>query len=210
MIKKTAPVGRPIDRNKDEAIINASCELIAASGLQSVTMEAVAKKAGISKATLYSRYANRDQLIWTVVHCQSETLIDDFNVELKVAADIETTLIKFGHKLLNFLLTEQHINLMKAIFSSPDVPQSLLDSIYQLGAANIEKKLLSWLQQAHDAGFICCPNPDKSCDMLCSLLIGMDWLHAFYGQPFDRSEQYVSSKVQDAVASFLVLHKPAV
>ncbi len=58
-----AASGRPVDRNKDIAILQAARQILLFEGASVLTMEAVAAKAGVSKATLYSRFGNRNALI---------------------------------------------------------------------------------------------------------------------------------------------------
>lgn len=65
------PPGRPVDPGKDEAILSAAHRLLFQLGPQAVTMEAVAALAGVSKATVYSRHANRDALIRAVIQQQA-------------------------------------------------------------------------------------------------------------------------------------------
>ncbi len=64
-----APVrrGRPLDPGKDRAILMAARALLFARGPRALTMEAVARAAGVSKPTLYSRYAGRRELLLAVV-----------------------------------------------------------------------------------------------------------------------------------------------
>lgn len=70
MVPVTAPVrddaprlGRPRDPSRDVAILSATLELLAEGGLSAVTMEAVAARAGVGKATLYRRHPSRDALV---------------------------------------------------------------------------------------------------------------------------------------------------
>ena len=57
------PQGRPRDPKVDQAILQATLELVAEGGYGSLTMEAVAAAAGVGKATLYRRYAGKEQLV---------------------------------------------------------------------------------------------------------------------------------------------------
>ena len=56
-------VGRPRDPRVDTAIVDATLRLLAEGGYTSLTMEAVAALAGVGKATLYRRYAGKEQLV---------------------------------------------------------------------------------------------------------------------------------------------------
>lgn len=59
----TRQVGRPRDPKCDAAIVDATLHLLAESGYGALTMEAVAARAGVGKATLYRRYRNKQQLV---------------------------------------------------------------------------------------------------------------------------------------------------
>ena len=55
--------GRPRSPEADEAILTAAGELLAEVGYGGMSMEAVAARAGVSKATLYRRWAGKPQLV---------------------------------------------------------------------------------------------------------------------------------------------------
>ncbi len=55
--------GRPRDPALDEAILDATASLLAEAGFDGLTMEQVASHAGVSKASLYRRFANRSDLL---------------------------------------------------------------------------------------------------------------------------------------------------
>ena len=55
--------GRPRDPDVDDAILHATVELLAESGLRRTTIAAVAARAGVARATIYLRWPSRDQLI---------------------------------------------------------------------------------------------------------------------------------------------------
>lgn len=56
-------IGRPRDPSVDAAITDATLGLLAEGGFDGITMEAIAARAGIAKATLYRRFASRDDVI---------------------------------------------------------------------------------------------------------------------------------------------------
>lgn len=65
-------LGRPRDPRLDEAITAATLELLAEIGYAALTMEAVAARAGVGKATLYRRWAGKEQLVIDAVRTISE------------------------------------------------------------------------------------------------------------------------------------------
>lgn len=65
-------LGRPRDPKLDEAITTATLELLADGGYAALTMEAVAARAGVGKATLYRRWAGKEQLVVDALRTLSE------------------------------------------------------------------------------------------------------------------------------------------
>lgn len=65
-------LGRPRDPRLDEAITVATLELLAEGGYAALTMEAVATRAAVGKATLYRRWASKEQLVVDAVRSLSE------------------------------------------------------------------------------------------------------------------------------------------
>ncbi len=62
----TAPVrapGRPRSEEADRAILDAAIEVFAEAGLDGVTIEGVAARAGVGKATIYRRYPSKVDLV---------------------------------------------------------------------------------------------------------------------------------------------------
>jgi len=72
MIEETAPttprvIGRPRDERADKAILSATLELMAESGVHDLRVDDVASRAGVGKATIYRRYRSKGELITAAV-----------------------------------------------------------------------------------------------------------------------------------------------
>jgi AcrR family transcriptional regulator len=62
-VAHTMRAGRPRSAEADQAILEATLELLAELGYGGFTMAAVIARSGVSSATLYRRYADKDDLI---------------------------------------------------------------------------------------------------------------------------------------------------
>jgi AcrR family transcriptional regulator len=62
---ETAPAcrGRPRDPGLDDEILDAAVQLIAEGGVDALTMDAVARRAGVAKASIYRRFASKVDLL---------------------------------------------------------------------------------------------------------------------------------------------------
>ena len=56
------PRGRPRSETADRAILVAALELLAEDGLERMSMDSVAERAGVSKATIYRRWSSKTDL----------------------------------------------------------------------------------------------------------------------------------------------------
>ncbi len=64
--------GRPRDPKLDSAILAATLELLASEGYDGLTIEAVAARAGVGKASVYRRFSNKEELVVEAVASLSE------------------------------------------------------------------------------------------------------------------------------------------
>ncbi|WP_134742232.1 TetR/AcrR family transcriptional regulator [Nocardioides sp. 503] len=59
-------MARPRDPQIEQRILGAAQTLIAETGYDGLTMEAIAERAGVGKPTVYRRYANRDEVVFAL------------------------------------------------------------------------------------------------------------------------------------------------
>ena len=59
-------LGRPRDARVDAAVLDATRSLLAEKGYAGTTVEAIATRAGVGKATIYRRWPTREQLLLAV------------------------------------------------------------------------------------------------------------------------------------------------
>ena len=61
------PLGRPREPRADRAILAAALELMAERGVRDLSMDDLARRAGVGKAAIYRRYRSKDELIAAAV-----------------------------------------------------------------------------------------------------------------------------------------------
>src|SRR6202035_327517 len=59
---EAAPRGRPRSEKAHKAVLDAAAELLLARGLSAVSMDVVAERAGVSKATIYRWWPTKETL----------------------------------------------------------------------------------------------------------------------------------------------------
>jgi len=201
--------GRPIDIGKDRDILAAARDLLFQRGPQAVTMEAVAALAGVSKVTVYSRHANRHDLIGAVIQQQAHQFTVQFSVIPETLADLQAALSQFAVNLATFLSSKEHVTLMGALGSAQRLDSDMLEEIYRGGPQRTRDGLSRWLRSAAQAGLIRCEEPDRSAELFLGMLMGLDLVRAMYGLPLTRTAGELETHAGFVVASFLRLHRRA-
>jgi AcrR family transcriptional regulator len=76
---------KPVDPTA-EAILDAALVEFERHGFHRVALDDVARRAGVSRTTIYRRFANRDELVGAVIERENVVLFADIAAELKNAA----------------------------------------------------------------------------------------------------------------------------
>lgn len=98
------------------AILDAALVEFEQHGFRRVALDDVARRAGVSRTTIYRRFANRDELVAAVVERENVVLFDDIANELKSAGPqsnlyveaFTLSILRFRrHRVLNRMMTDE-------------------------------------------------------------------------------------------------------
>jgi AcrR family transcriptional regulator len=99
-----------------EAILDAALLEFERHGFHRVALDDVARRAGVSRTTIYRRFANRDELVAAVMERENAALFAEIAEELKnagpqsnyyVEAFTQSILMFRRHRVLNQLMTDE-------------------------------------------------------------------------------------------------------
>src|SRR5438874_12828857 len=81
--------GRGEAGGKAETILAAAESAFLASGFGAVTMDAIAREAGVSKATVYAHFTGKEELFGAIVERLTKRRFGDFSVEALDPVQVE-------------------------------------------------------------------------------------------------------------------------
>lgn len=201
------PVGRPVDRSKDRVILAVARELLFGQGPQAVTMEAVAARAGVAKATVYARHHNREALIRAVIVEQSAQFGVHLVNEPANLAELRATLTRFCEELFAFLASSERLMVMRALGATSSLPDSVFQNIYQAGPQATHDGLVRWMEAVASSGIIRCAEPARSAELLLGMLIGLEQIRSIYRVACAHAESAARrAHVEFVVDAFLRAH----
>src|ERR1051325_5258021 len=96
---------------KAEAVLAAAEGAFLAQGFGAVSMDVIAREAGVSKATVYAHFANKEELFGAVIARLSERRFHGFSAEALDPRDIEASLLTIASRFLDLVLSPEAIAL---------------------------------------------------------------------------------------------------
>lgn len=171
-----APRGRPRDAQADQRIAEAALDVLADSGIAGFTIEAVAHRAGVGKATIYRRYDGRDDVLAAAL----DYLRDDRPLAMGAGSARERL-----EAALDFIRTPMTLTrsgrVMAQVISAGAQHPDFLATFYDHVLAPRRGMLLDILREGVAEGWV---DPDADLDAVATLLVGpMIFLKVWHGTP---------------------------
>lgn len=200
--------GRPSDPAIDRALLRVVRRLLEREGPAAVTMQRVALEAGVSKVTVYRRFADRQRLLEAMVAHDAEQVNRALLSAPRGAADVPRQLEAYIVDLTAFLSGPGHRRYVQVL---AELPPTARDArlIWQRGPERGHAMLTSFLQAAHAAGHLHCTAPADSAELLLGMALGLDLVRSMYRVPLARLRLHAcQAHASRVVGLFMRLHAP--
>lgn len=195
--------GRSRDPAKDAAIVEAAREAFFDRGFNGATMEDIAVRAGVSKVTVYSRFADKESLFEAVVRDEMRGMVTAFQETADANGTLEARLNSFGVALLSFLFRPQHVAfdrmLAQEFVDRPDLGRRFFDA----GPGQCRQRVGAMLADFASAGKIAIDDPTAAAVDLFSLWKGMTDLELKCGVRKPLSATQIADRVARGTRMFL-------
>ena len=148
MLAVTEPIAQPQRRGRggrpsrlqsaqlSDRILDVATTLFLGHGFGTTSIEAVAKRAGISKRTFYHRFRGKEVLFEAVVRRLIEHWMPPFDAALLEAPNLETALRQTAEYMLEIALTPEALSLHRLVIAEARRFPSLARILHDLGAAS--------------------------------------------------------------------------
>lgn len=165
--------GRPKDPARRAAIVAAARALFLEHGLPPVSMDAIARAAGVSKRTIYSHFADKEALFHAVIAAEA----GDFRPDrpLPPPADlgeVRARLVEYGVGLTGLLTRPGILDLGRLIMSESRRHPELVKQFYAWGPEASLRHLTAVLAEANALGLLSAEPAEVAADQLASMWQG--------------------------------------
>jgi len=193
---------------KRAAILAAASDLFVTHGYGAVSMDAVARAACVSKATLYAYFASKAVLFATIIQdaCRENLAADAFLPE--DGDDLVGALTALGGRLLRFFLQSRTMAIYRVVVAESARFPELGQALYENGPARFRHLFGRWLVQQTEAGRLSVSDPDLAADQFVGLLRTGLFLRATLGVGPPASDDMIDRLVAAAVTTFLRAYAP--
>lgn len=202
-MEAVARKGRRADPQKDEAILDAAKELFLERGY-GVAIDDIAAAAGVSKQTIYARYACKHDLLAAVVHRVAESLVSTLLVG---AAAAEDALARFGERFVDVVFDPRRMALQRLVIAQSAQFPELARLYYESGPSFVREKLASYIKAEASAGRLTVADAHEAAANFLGLILGADHLPALMGLLAPPCAEDRRLRVKSAVNAFLKLYK---
>ncbi|MBV9537552.1 MAG: TetR/AcrR family transcriptional regulator [Acidisphaera sp.] len=188
---------------KRRQIVTAAERLFLAHGYGAVSMDAIARAAQVSKATLYAHFASKDALFAGVV---AEVGSDN-----PVAGDLFPTdnpdllgqLRRIGHSALHFMLRERTLSIYRVTMAETARFPELGRVFYENGPQRFRQMFQTWVAGQVARGVVTAEDPSIASDQFMALLrCGVFFRASLSLQP-PPTDAEIDATVEAAVATWL-------
>jgi TetR/AcrR family transcriptional regulator, mexJK operon transcriptional repressor len=195
-----------IDAEKTEAILDAAAEVLGERGL-AAPMEEVARRAGVSKQTIYNRYGSKAELVRALVERRMSLIVAPLGAP-EAADNPQLALARFGRALLEHLITPNRFNLMRAYIQGAVEMPEVGRAVYEAGHEASRLRLAGFLAQESAAGRLHVGDPRQAADFFAGMVLGGYQAAALLGVDRSLSEAQATALAQEAAARFVRAYAP--
>lgn len=199
--------GRPKDAGKRDNIFEAAKYLFLQRGFHGTSMDALAKQAGVSKATLYSHFEDKDAIYRALIENKMAAYeIDDFSAH--VSWDMQADLEYMAGHLLDLVYDNEALEMLRMVIAETregsDVPALFVEA----GPRRVLDQMADYFTAQKKRGIAYLEDSAADAELFSSLVVGhAPMMFALTGVETPPDAAARKNRATQAVTRFLAVKK---
>ncbi len=158
--------------DKAESILAAAWQSFLARGFGAVSMDAIAREAGASKATVYAYFASKEELFGAVIAREGERYFRGFSAGELDPCAVEASLAEIARRFLDLVLSPEAIAINRIIISEASRFPQLGEVFWRAGPERTRVQIEAFLSRAVAAGTLAIADTRVAAEQFVALLRG--------------------------------------
>ncbi|ATQ44664.1 TetR/AcrR family transcriptional regulator [Caulobacter mirabilis] len=196
-------VAGQIDVAKTEAILDAASAVLAERGL-AAPMEEIARRAGVSKQTVYNHYGSKAELVRALVERRVDSITSPLR-EPGAEEHPEEALTAYAKTLLTVVVNKNYSLMRITIQSAGEMPD-LAREVFEIGPMRSRAQLARFLELETRAGRMNVPDPVMAAEFFGGMVLGQRQTRALLNLPSDLTEAEMDAMAAEAARIFMTAY----
>jgi len=147
----------PSSRAKNSRIISAARKLFVRHGYDETSMEAIAREAGVGKATVYAHFSAKEQLFAAIVSIEGEAHF----MKLKLARPVSVIedLHEYGNSAFALLIEPENTAILRMVAAEVNRFPDLGRIFFETGPTRFVECVAEYLERVDATGQLSIPDP---------------------------------------------------
>ena len=189
--------------SKSESILAAAKRSFLAAGFGAVSMDSIAREAGVSKATVYAHFAGKEELFGAMIGRECERYFARFSAGELDPREVGASLTVLGRRYLELLLSSESIALHRIILGEVTRFPVLGEVFWRAGPERQRVQIEAFLKSAIASGTLAITDTRLAAEQFVSLVRGEIQLRHLLRLEADADQRGISAAVEGAVATFM-------
>jgi TetR/AcrR family transcriptional regulator, mexJK operon transcriptional repressor len=198
IVRTEAPTG-----GKAESILAAATRAFLAHGFGAVSMDSIARDAGVSKATVYAHFAGKEELFGAMVGRVCEQHFETFSAQELDPADVRASLTTLGRRFLELVLSPDAIAVHRIIVAEVTRFPPLGEVFWRAGPERTLRQIEAFLRRATAAGCLRISRPRMAAEQFVGLMRGESHLRQLLRLETDADRLGIEDAVSGGVDTFI-------
>lgn len=195
-----------IDVAKTEAILDAAREVFGERGL-AASMEGIARRAEVSKQTIYNHFGSKAELIHAIVERRVEEITAPLLVP-EAEEYPEEALAAFGRTMIGLVMQPRGTSMLRMAVESAVDQADVARAFYEAGPATSRRRLADFLRMETAAGRLAVDDPALGAEFFAGMVIGSHQLAHLLGQGRTLDDAEIDRVASEAAHRFMRAYAP--
>ncbi|WP_198598342.1 TetR/AcrR family transcriptional regulator [Mangrovicella endophytica] len=197
-----------LDNPKVRDVLQAARSLFLAGAYDAVSTDAIARAAGISKATLYSHFGSKEHLFSILIGEECRSIQSRLPEQTTADDDIEAVLTEIARSHITILTSPDALSFYRSVVAQvPRFPE-LGRIFFETGPCTMLARIADALSQADRAGCLVVPDIGAASTQFMSLIAGDVPMRVLLGFAPPTVEEW-EKRIGASVALFLGYYRAA-